>query len=242
MARSTKRVPVTGKVGPNYWTVDAMPWADIEEQTGVNFSEESRREIHWCTYWALAERDVASSSPTSGDVDALRAQIIHHATAILEITRKYRTPEGLPLVTGGQLVDETAEATYVGVALTTGDPTFKLTKHLLAAAAACEDLANGLAKPRSTEHDTARSPDVVSLAHFVALAIKGATRTRARTTPGYQKKPTAFEHRRWGLHLSAKAGHLPALCSAIFQGEVTQGQIQHAFATAQELGLIERQE
>ena len=208
MARSTRRIAVTGAAGSNYWNVEDMPWADIERRTGVQFSEEHRREIHILARDAIAEYDVAVGSPAVGDVKALRDEILLHAKAIVEIARKHRTPEGLPLVKGGQLVDETAEAAFLGVALTSHDPDFDLTEHLLAAAAACEDLVTGLSNPQTEELATARAGNVILLAHFIANAINRAPKTEASRIPGYQGVPNAFEYYRWGLHLSPQFGHL----------------------------------
>ena len=242
MARTTKRFAVTGEVKQNYWQVADMPWDKIERQTGHKFSQRARQEIHTFAYRALAEYDVAVTAPRARDVDELRNKIIHHAKEIVAITKRYRTPEGLPLVKGSELLNAEDEAVFLGVALSSNDPTFDLTRKLVTAAAVCEDLANGLFQPQVKEYEQSLQPDVVLLAYFIGWSIQGATRRRAKASVGHMKKPTALEYRRWGLHLSAKTGDLPALCSAIFGRDVTQTQVQHAFVVAKELSLDEQQE
>ena len=242
MAKSTKRIAVTGEAGPNYWHVDDMPWEDIEWRTGHQFSESDREEIRAIASQALAQYDVAVDSPSASEVEALRKEIIQHSKDIVAIAKKYRTPEGLPLIKGGELMNSRNEAVFLGLALSSNDPSFSLTEQLIDAAAACEDLVTDLSKIRIEQHETALKPDVVLLAWFIGLSVQGANQSPARASVGHLNKPTAFEHRRWGLHLSGKTGDLPVFCSAIFQRKFSQNQVKHAFVVARELGLIERQE
>lgn len=244
MAKGTKRIAVTGEVRPNYQYFTDLPWEDVEKQTGREFSEADRKEIHAIVNHALAEYDVAVSAPSAKEVEALRNEIIEHSRDIVAIAKRYRTPEGLPLTKDGELKNSTNEAVFLGLALSSDDPTFSLTKQLIDAAAACEDLATDLSKIRTNEHERALKPDVVLLAYFIGQSVQGADRKPARTRrEGLPlEKPTAFEFHRWGVHLSPQTGTLPAFTSAIFKRAVTQMQVQHAFVVARNLGLIEQQE
>jgi hypothetical protein len=217
-----------------------MPWEDIEKQTGKKFSDADRQEIHSIASEAMAEYHVAVGAPRANDVEALRKEIIQYAKGIVEITKRYRTPEGRPLTKDGELISSRDEAVFLGLALSSNDPTFDLTGQLIAAAAACEDLHTDLSKIKY-KHETSLTPASVLLAYFIGLSVKGADQTPARTREEGlpPDKPTAFEFHRWGLHLSAQTGDLPAFCSAIFEREVTQMQVQHAFVVARNLGLIE---
>ena len=237
MAKSTKRIAVTGEVGPNYWHVDDMPWEDIEGRTGHQFSETDREEIRAIASQALAQYDIAVDSPRVSEVEALQNEIIQHSKAIVAIAKKYRTPEGLPLIKGRELMNSRNEAVFLGLALSSNDPSFSLTKQLIDAAAACEDLVTDLSKIRIGEHETALSPDVVLLAYFVGLSVQRADQKPARTRDkmATSNNPTAFEFHRWGLHLSPKTGNLPLLASAVFQRPVSKGQIEHAFTVARRL-------
>ena len=242
MAKSIKRIAVTGEVWSNYWHVDDVPWEDIEGRTGHQFSESDREEIRAIASQALAQYDVAFGAPSASEVEALRNEIIQHSKDIVAITRRYRTPEGLPVTKNGGLENSRNENVFLGLALSSDDHSFSLTDQLIDAAAACEDLVTDLSKIRIEEHEPALKPDVVLLAWFIGLSVQGANQSPARASVGYLNKPTAFEHRRWGLHLSGKTGDLPIFCSAIFQRKFSQNQVQHAFVVARELGLIERQE
>jgi hypothetical protein len=240
MPRGKKHIAVTGEVGLVYQNVTDMPWEDIERQTGKRFSDDDRQEIYSIAGAAMAEYDVAVGAPPANDVEKLRKRIIKHAEGIVEIAKKYRTPEGLPLAKGGDLISSRNEAVFLGLAFSSDDPTFDLTGQLIAAAGACEDLVTDLSKI-SFEYERSLTPDSVLLAYFVGLSVKGASKSPARTREqgSPPDKPTAFEFHRWGLHLSPQTGDLPAFCSAIFEREVTQGQIQYAFGVARSLGLIE---
>ena len=78
MAKSIKRIAVTGEVGSNYWHVDDVPWEDIEGRTGHQFSESDREEIRAIAGQALAQYDVAFGAPSASEVEALRNEIIQH--------------------------------------------------------------------------------------------------------------------------------------------------------------------
>ena len=78
---------------------------------------------------------------------------------IVAITRRYRTPEGLPVTKNGGLENSRNENVFLGLALSSDDHSFSLTDQLIDAAAACEDLVTDLSKIRIEEHETELLPN-----------------------------------------------------------------------------------
>lgn len=233
MARSTKRIAVSGKADMPYWKTEDMPWANIEAATGVTFCVSYRHEIFRCVSVAFAQRSVSVDAASAKEVEALRKRILGAAGELVAIAQQYR-PGG-----AHTKIDE-AESVFLGVALPSSAPDFDLTTALAQAAPACAEMVRGLSAPTVAGVETAQDPDVIALAYFIAEAAKGARLKPARTRePGMPPgKPTAFEFHRWGLHLSPKGKDIPALASVVLGRAITKTQVQHAFGVARDLGLF----
>jgi hypothetical protein len=177
---------------------------------------------------------LAKDAARAKEVEALRKQILLHASELLAILQKYR-PEAK------HAESDVAESVFLGVALSSSAPGFDLTTSLRQTASGCTEIVRGLSASAVADMETAQDPDVVALAHFIAEAAKGADQKAARTrTPGVSsEKPTAFEFHRWGLHLSPTTGDIPAFATAVLGRVVTQNQVQHAFEVARRSGLLQ---
>lgn len=218
-----------------YWRVEDLPWDEIERRTNLQFSTDHREEIFKCTFRAEVERCLASGGVGIRDVEAYQQALLKHAKALAELTGVYAHN------TGTFLGDEVEER-FQALSLAIKDPDFDLGQILQQTAQSCDKLAAGLETTDFQSLETRRDAKVIELAHFIAKARKGATRTPARANLGYLKEPTAFEYHRWRLHLGEESQQFAAFVSAIFKRKVASNQLKHAFTAAKEMGLINRPE
>ena len=236
MPKSTEKFLDSAPAEFLYSDVASMPWTDIEAKTRKEFSEEDRKEIFSCTViYAQGRSFVRDAAPVS-EFEALQKSMLKHAEALSAIRMRYR-----PTTTHHS--SESDETVFLALAQSLDEKCEGLTTLLGAAANACDALIDALVNANLDDLErTSRDGNVNGLAHFIADALKRATKTPARSNRGYEKNPTAFEYQRWGLHLSPKAGDLPVFASAVLGRSVSQNQIQHAFRVAHDHELIDGQE
>lgn len=229
MAKSTKRVPVIGLPDQPYWRSEDMPWDHIENEAGVHFSNKDRLEIFECAFEALIERSLANGAASVADIEDLRKRLVDHASAIVEIARSYRSPEG-------KFISDESEALFLGLLRLSSSEEFNLSKALHQAASVCEEIVSAFSASSTDTAATNKSSDVIALATFISKAMAGAQKRAARNSINYNKGgPSAHEYWRWGIHLSPKLTPFAKMCGAILNRPVSTGQLSNAFDVARGL-------
>lgn len=247
MPKGRKRIPATGSLDLPYFNVGEIPWSDVEAVCGKNFPESDRREIHRCVWAYFANLSVETEATSAAYISELFQGLLHHAHGLVALAEKHLPGLGRP---ASEVDLEALRALDFG---TTSDDA-DLSSSLRSAAQACSGIIRALEQNSVYAAVTQTDPKVVALAHFLAEAISGATRKRARASIGHQRTPTALEYWRWGLRLSAKSPVLADLASGVLPEpigqdpltgltewqaqEITQHQVQHAWSVARDLGLI----
>lgn len=200
---------------------------------GKVFCEQARNEIHRCTVRYSAYTDFAKGAAPAAEVRKLQEKFLEHAQGLVDLADKYRPADG----TRCSVDDETA---FLAVALSSTKENFDMTSTLKGLVGPCRAIVDALSDNQMQYDETSMSPEVVGLAHFIAEALKAATRKRARAAEGHKKTATAYDYHRWGLHLGAKSKDLRAFAAAVLDRPVTKNQIRHAFEVAREQDLLPR--
>jgi hypothetical protein len=234
MAKSTKRVPVIGKPDQPYWRAEDMPWDHIENEAGIHFSEKDREEIFHCAFFSSIERSLATQAASAADIENLRKRLVDHASAISELARSYRSPDGC-------FKNDEAEAMFLGMLISSSHPDFDLGSSLRKAASACDEIVAALSASNTNCYATEKSSEVLELAHFIAKALKCAEKWPARNRINLKSGPSAHEYWRWGIHLSPKLEPFARMCGAVLNRPVSTGQLSNAFDVVRELKLLPRQ-
>ena len=235
MAKRSQKITASWPLDMLYWSVDDMPWDAIEDVAGREFTSAERDEVFICTQgYSIMYGKISDSAPKR-KVDELRGRLLRHTDALIELADYYRPSEG------PYPVSETEESVFFALQAIAGPDGFNLTESLRRAAESLRELQSGLSVTRTEDEDdmkTQEDPEAVGLAGFVAYCLDGADKRPAKTSPGYLEEPSAVEYHRWGLHLSAQRGDLADFASAVFNREVSQGQVQHAFKVMREKNLF----
>lgn len=247
MPKGRKRIPATGSLDLPYYKAEEIPWSEVEAACGQDFSESDRREIHRCACAYFANLSVETEATSAACISELYQGLSNHANGLVALAEKH-----LPGLRRTAL-EEDLEALRALDQSTTSDCA-DLFSSLRSAAKACSGIIRALEQNSVYAAVTQTDPKVVALAHFLAEAISGATRKRARASIGHQRTPTALEYWRWGLRLSTKSPVLAYLASGVLPEpigqdpltgltewqaqEITQHQVQHAWSVARKLGLI----
>ncbi len=212
-------------------------WEAVEIATRKEFSSEARAEIKRALVVSRLRQALQEQQPPISEVEALRVRLRTAALELLALGDRFR-PDG-----GMGSADEADEALFMALALSVKDTSFSLTNSLNMLRPICSEIARALVPDELSYNLSSNMPATMGLAYFIGEAVKGATRRAARANPGYQAiNPRAVEYRRWGLHLSAKAGDLSKLMSKLTGGPVSRAQVQAAWLEAKRLGLLPSQE
>lgn len=236
MAKSTKVVQATAPfTGFLYNAANDMPWEKIEATMGKVFCEQARNEIHRCTACYSAHTDFVRGAAPAAEVRKLQKKFLEHAQGLVDLADKYRPKTG-------PRCSEDDETVFLAVALSSTKKNFDLTSTMKDLDGPCRAIVDALSDKKMNYDESAQYAEVVGLAHFIAEALKGATRKRARAAEGGKKPATAYDYHRWGLHLGAKSKDLRAFAAAVLDRPVTKNQIRHAFEVAREQDLLPRPE
>jgi hypothetical protein len=208
-----------------------MPWDSIEECAGVTFYAKDREELFQYTQQYCSILSVEGSRVGIHEVKALRRKIVNAARELLDVTGRFRSLQGRPLL-------DQDEDLFLAVAFSSQKPGFDLRTLLRGVAPACQELVDGLSESAVLDETSRLEPESVALAHFIAAVVSGAKKKPARRNPGFNTVPDSFEYERWGMALGPSIPETAELAKTVLGRPVSLEQLKRAFVLGRQRQLF----
>lgn len=214
-----------------YNSPDELPWEEIQRVAGKTFSLEERKEIFGCTIPYSTELSFLDAGSATKEVVNLKCRILRHAEEAIEIAKTYNA---FDRATDQTDVKQKALIDLMLMNARPGDP-FHLMEELRDAADTARRIIDGLeAEPVIRYESTSRQARPVALAHFIANALRGASRRPARSA-----KLGAYEYRRWGIPIGPRSKDFLSFVNAALQLDLTLEQLKEPFSEARRVACLD---